>query len=165
VSQRTDLRESTIFGGRRGGARPSTFASRTQSDAFAGGLTAREFRPMDPRYRPTSVLDRPRPPVPHLDRQERYPMNANLSNLNHAVAGLRAADLYAEAAQFRLARDARAARPARTFRVLVALRRVVGTALVRTGERVQGAQRPAAPAAGPAPADFGALTGHLRVVR
>jgi hypothetical protein len=163
VARRTDLRETAIFGGRRGGARPSTFPDRTRPDAHAGGLTARELRPMDPRYRPTLSLDSQRSAVRHPSRQERIPVNHSFTSLNHLVADLRTADLLAEAARYRVARDGRVTRQASILSVFATLRRVVGATLVRSGERVHGAGRQTAPAAGAS--DLDRLAGHLRLVR
>jgi hypothetical protein len=163
VAQRTDLRETSIFSGRRSGARPSTFPDRTRPDAHTGGLTAREFRPMDHRSHPRAALDRHRSAVRHHDRQERVPVSHSFTSLNHLVADLRTADVLAEAARYRVSRDGRVSRQPRAFSLFVTLRRFVGAALVRSGERLQGAERRAASAAGNV--DVTALAGHLRVVR
>jgi hypothetical protein len=88
-------------------------------------------------------------------------MYTNNPTLTYDLAQVRLAELREEAARARLLRDGRAGR-VRTNRVAV-LRRVVGAVLVGAGERLQGAQRPAA--AGARSADVGALTGHLRVVK
>ena len=160
---RTDPRESQIFGGRRGGARSSTLADPIRTDAYAGGLPAKEFRPMDHRYHPRPALDRHRSAVRHQDRQERVSVYQSFTSLNHLVADLRTADRLAEVARYRVTRDGRVSRQARIFTHFASLRRFVGAALVRSGERLQGAERQTAPAAGAA--DVATLAGHLRVVR
>jgi hypothetical protein len=156
VFPRTDPKESQIFSGRRTGAGIRPFVDATRPDVYAGGLTAREVRSMDREFRPSLVFDRHRSAVRRHDHQERVAVTQSFTSLNHLVADLRTADRLAEADRYRVARDGRVSRELRSFSRFASLRRFVGAALVRTGYRLQGDERPA---------DFGALTGHLRIVR
>ncbi len=100
---------------------------------------AMEQRPMHPR-----PLSGNRVPTP-IDRYrttERPTMNAADLNLTYLRANARRRELLAEAEYARAVAQATATRrPVGTRTPIAVLRRYAGTALVRAGERLQGAQR------------------------
>jgi hypothetical protein len=147
-----------IFDGRGVAARPKLPAlGSDRLDAFARW----KDHPMNHRCH---VHPYDQHPTVRLRRnQERTVMNPSLINPVYNVATLRQAEYQAEAERRRLLREARTARTGKvTGGVVAALRRTVGVALVRTGERLQGAERAAArPAAG----DLNVAGTKLRIVR
>jgi hypothetical protein len=149
--------------GRGVAARPLPSVGPTRPAAFAGGPAAREFPPMDLKtFQRSSELETRRPTDRRSRNQESVAMYEMHPNLMHTAAVLRMQDLQAEAARRRMLRQARADRA--TVRPLTALRRAVGTTLVRAGERVQGVERAAA-AARPSAGDLAVTGTHLRLVR
>jgi hypothetical protein len=140
-----------------GDARPIPTVRVARPDAFVCGPAAREFRPMDLMQR-LATPDR-FPAVRRSRQQERVTMN---SLQVYDLALQRCQEYQAEAERQRLVREY-GVRRARYNR-LVVLRRSLGAALVRAGERVQGAERTAANAR-PAAGDVASLAGHLKVVR
>ena len=148
------------FDGPGVGARPIPTDRVPRPDAFAGGPAAREFRPMDLMQRFAST-DR-FPAVRRSRMQEHTTMHSSYSHQVYDLAVLKCQEYQAEAERYRLLRQYGASRA--RFGRLVALRRSLGCALVRAGERVQGAERAAA-SARPAAGDVAALAGHLKVVR
>ena len=96
-------------------------------------------------------------------RQERAVMHTNFTNPVFNLATVRQLELQAEAERRRRLRECRATRTdGVTVGLVAALRRTVGTALVRTGERLKGAERATArPAAG----DVSVAGADLRLVR
>ena len=97
---------------------------------------------------------------PSTASRETTDMYAHLNpNLNHVYAEARRRDLLAEAERDRRAELVAAARPSVAGIVVAALRQYVGTALVRVGERVQGA------GAGEPAADVLPSIGTLRAAR